>query len=210
MDNPIILIITDSVALPREYPNGIVLWDEIYISNLKEALPQYTIINVSIGGASIVDLRNQVNYYKILKPEIVILQCGIVDASPRAFGRLEMDVIKKMKLFRLTKPFVNFLRKYRSHHYASPGLFEKKLQELIQELNPKIFYSLGILNSCEDYEKILPGITKSIDIYNAILQRNTNFIDLSAMPREGILSDHHHINKIGHNYIYQELLKVIK
>lgn len=210
MEKPIFLIITDSVALPRKYNAGIVVWSETYIAKIKIAYANFEVINVSIGGASIKDLRNQLNYYKNLEPAIVLLQCGIVDAAPRAFGRIEMDIIKKLRLFRLTKPFVAFLRKYRAHHYASKKEFETLLLILKNGLSPKQFFSLQILPSCEEYEKLLPGITKSIITYNAILKKHTHLIELSKIPREGILNDYHHMNAIGHQYVYEELQKELQ
>jgi hypothetical protein len=205
MQKPVFLIFTDSVALPRKHKLGKVFWNETYISKIKESYPNFEVINISIGGASIKDLRNQVNYYKALAPQVVILQCGIVDAAPRAFGRIEMDIIKKLRLFRITKPFVSFLRKNRSHHYTSLKDFENKLVELKTILNPKRFLALGILPSCDGYEKALPGVTKTITNYNAILIKHAEFISLDQIPREGILEDFHHINAIGHTYIYEQL-----
>ena len=205
---PIFLIVTDSVALPRKFGSGVINWQESYIAKIKIHYSDFEVINVSIGGASIKDLRNQVNYYKILNPQVVLLQCGIVDASPRAFGRIEMEIIKKLKLFRLTKPFVSFLRKFRAHHYASPKEFEQKLIELKQALNAKRFLSLGIIPSCSSYESILPGVTKSIHKYNSILIKYADdYISLDEIPRDGVLNDHHHINAIGHQFIFEQLQK---
>lgn len=207
---PILLIFTDSVALPRKHDSGMIHWKETYISKIKISYPDYEVINMSFGGASIKDLRNQVNYYKILNPDLVLLQCGIVDASPRAFGRIEMEIIKKMRIFRLTKPFVSFLRKYRSHHYASPKEFEEKLVEFKTALNPKRFLTISIIPACKEYESILPGVTKSIHIYNSILKKHSDdFIILDQIPREGVLNDHHHINAIGQDYIFEQVQRLL-
>lgn len=207
---PILLIFTDSVALPRKHDSGMILWKDTYISKIKISYPDYEVINMSFGGASIKDLRTQVNYYKILNPDIVILQCGIVDASPRAFGRIEMEIIKKMRIFRITKLFVSFLRKYRSHHYASPKEFEEKLVEFKTALNPKRFLAISIIPACKEYESILPGVTKSINIYNSILKKHSDdFIILDQIPREGILNDHHHINAVGQSYIFEQVQRLL-
>ena len=206
-----IIILTDSVALPRKHNKGLVLWEQTYIYRLKELLQDYEIINLSIGGGSIKDIRNQINYYKVLNPKCVILHCGIVDAAPRAFGRIEMEVIKKMKLFRLTKPFVSFLRKYRSHHYSNPIEFKKLLLEIKKEFNAPNFLAIGIVPSCEAYENQLPNVTNSIDTYNRILSENSLFISMEDMPQEGILEDHHHINELGQDFIFKKLVeKLIK
>lgn len=205
VSRPKLLIMTDSVSLPRKTETGIVMWENTYINRLKKTILNYEIISIAIGGATIKDLRNQVNYYKILNPEVVILQCGIVDATPRAFGKIEMELIKKMKLFRFTKPLVGFLRKYRAHNYTTQKKFKFFLVELKSELNPKYFISLGILPSNDMYEKKVSGITKNILKYNEILENNSIYIDMSIIPKDGILDDHHHINEEGHRFIYKEL-----
>lgn len=202
-----VIILTDSVALPRKHDKGLVFWEQTYIYRLQELLQDYEIINLSIGGGSIRDIRNQINYYKVLNPICVILHCGIVDAAPRAFGRIEMDIIRKMRLFRLTKPFVSLLRKHRSHHYANPREFEKLLLEIKMEFKAPNFLSIGIAPSCEDYELQLPKVTKSIDTYNCILATNSHFISMEDMPRQGILEDHHHINELGQDFIFQKLVQ---
>ena len=204
---PKMLILTDSVSLPRKTDKGSVVWEDTYVYRLKNIYPQYEIIPVLIGAATIKDIRNQVNYYAILNPEIVIIQCGIVDCTPRAFGRIEMELIKKLRLFRLTKPFVKFLRKYRAHKYVSLKKFEQSLLALKTYLNPDIFFALSILPSCEDYEKKAPGITKSIEEYNSILKKHTTYVDLSKIPRNAILKDHHHINEQGHDFIFKSILE---
>lgn len=209
-EKPVCLVMTDSVALPRKYSDGIVNWNETYPNKLKKTLVNYEVITLSIGGASIIDLRDQVNYYKILKPHIVILQCGIVDAAPRAFGRIEMEIIKKLRLFRFTKPFVSFLRKYRAHNYTSPRLFEIKLGELKKELNADIFFGLEILPAYWEYEKKIPGITQNITIYNNILKENSNLISLQDIPREGILKDYHHLNSIGQEFVFRRILESLR
>ncbi len=207
---PIFLILTDSVALPRRIEDGAIFWNEIYISRIKEYYSSYEVINVSLGGASIKDLRKQVNYYSVIKPEIVLMQCGIVDATPRAYGRIELELIAKSRVMRFTKPTVNFLRKYRAHHYATKKEFKECLIQIKQIINPIKFYALGIISGSNEYELKAPGIIKSIDVYNAILKEHSLFIDLKEMPSEGVLPDYHHINQIGHKFIFNRILESIK
>jgi hypothetical protein len=203
-----LLILTDSVALPRR--NAETIWEDTYIYRLRERYGRtHNIINVSIGGASIKDLRNQVNYYKTLNPEIVILHCGIVDAAPRAFGRIEMEIIKKLRLFRLTKPLVSFLRKNRAHHYAKPSLFKEFVKIIKKELNVEKFLPIGIIPASKEYEEKLPGISKAIIEYNNILKLEQGFICVDNMPKEGISRDFHHVNKIGQLFFFNKLIKLL-
>lgn len=207
---PIVLFLTDSVALPRQTDEGPIHWNEIYIHRLRGAFQEYEIVNCSIGGGSIKDIRNQLNYYRILNPKIVVLHCGIVDAAPRAFGRLEMEIIKKLRLFRLTKPFVRPLRKYRQHHYTDIRTFRALVSEIRQELCAERFLGIGILPASEGYENILPGISKATALYNAALQDLTEFVNIEDIPPEFILPDFHHINAKGHEYLFTILTQMLK
>jgi hypothetical protein len=206
---PKILILTDSVSLPRESENDLTTWEDSYVYRIRQHFSEYEVVNLSFGGATISDLRSQVNYYKVLNPTIVIFQSGVVDAAPRAFGKLEMEIIKKLRLFRFTKPFVKWLRKNRGINYTEITTFEKVLKEIIQVLNPKVFFAIGILPSCDAYESVAPGISRNIDLYNGVLKRNTHFIDMQNIPRNGILNDHHHINAVGQDYIFEKLVNQI-
>lgn len=203
---PIILVLTDSVALPRQSGKTSVLWNQTYIHQFKEKFKNYQILNVSIGGATIKDLYNQLNYYEILQPAIVILQCGIVDATPRAFGRLDLEVLKKAHLFRFTKYMVPFLRKYRSHHYTEINEFKNCLDKMKTRFNTEKFYAIGIIPAVAGYEVMAPGITKSIKKYNDALRNAFEYISLEKIPSDGVLPDYHHINSVGHNFIYNKLL----
>jgi hypothetical protein len=205
-----IIILTDSIALPRKYNEGLVQYEDTYIFKLKESLTNYEIINLSIGGGSIKDITKQINYYKNLIPICVILHCGIVDAAPRAFGRIELEVIRKLRLLRLTKPLVPFLRKYRAHHYTNCKEFEKKIIKMKKEFKTPCFFAIGILPSNSDYEKLLPGITKSINLYNQILSKNTNFISVEDIAKNCILEDFHHINASGQLFLFKKILNKLK
>lgn len=202
---PKILVLSASSSLPRKTENRLIKWESIYINQLREAYPEFEIVYVTIGAATMKVMKNQTKYFKVLQPEIVIMIIGASDSAPRGFGKLEIEIIKKLRLFRLTKPFVNFLRKHRAHKYVSPKEYEKLLLEIRDDLNPKIFASIGIIPATDEYEKLAPGISKSIELYNSILKKNTHFVDVSGIPREGILKDHCHINEIGHDYIFSVL-----
>lgn len=211
MAKPKIVILSDSLALPRKIGEDLVPWEDTYPFNLKEHLASFEIINVSLGGASIKDLRKQVNYYKILKPDILILQCGIVDAAPRAFGRIEIELIKKLHLFRLTKHFYRPLVRYRAHHYANLKTFTKLLKEIKSEISAKHFFVLGILPPNPSYEKQLPGVSVSIERYNEALKKAADcYIDSESIPKSGIAPDHHHLNGIGHDFFFRKIQEKIQ
>jgi len=205
-----VLFLTDSLSLPRSYKNAVVKWEEIYFTRLKQRFPDVEFILMAMGGATIVQIQLALNYYVHTNPDLVILQSGIVDCAPRAFGQLEQQIIFKLKLFRLVKPFVKTLRKYRRISYTSPKTFEATLLKIKHAFPGKPFIAIGILPGCKDYDLLLPNVSKKIVEYNGILAGHTDFIENDDFPAEGIVGDFHHMNAYGHNIIYHKLEPVIE
>ena len=206
-----ILILTDSLGLPRDYQNNIVTYEETYTYSLRKEFPNYDIIYVGIGGATIDKIYEQLCYYKVLNSDLTFIQCGVVDCAPRAFRKFESKVIKKLKLKWLFKPFIIFLRKYRKYRFTTPRKFNKYLALINGLISSKNhFYYLGILPASDEYEKVLPNMKMHIKKYNDYLQESpANFINNLDFPFEGLLDDHHHMNKIGHDFIFEKIKNII-
>lgn len=67
-------------------------------------------------------------------------------------------------------------------------------------------FFIAIVPALSAYEKELPRISQNIQNYNHILQKNSsNYISLDELPNDGIMSDYHHINKIGHKFIFNKI-----
>tara|TARA_R110000850_G_scaffold253121_3_gene378339 strand:- start:1139 stop:1774 length:636 start_codon:yes stop_codon:yes gene_type:complete len=203
-----VLFLTDSLSLPREGDGEVVKYDETYINILRKEFPEAVIADCAIGGATIWDLFKQSFYYKFFEPDLVVLHCGIVDCAPRAFTAFEQKVLNKLGL--RPKGFTRFLRKNRGLKLTSKSQFEKLTLRLKNQFKDVPMYSIGILPASTDYEKKVPGIAGSVKRYNQILSKQFHFIDNSDFPREGILSDHHHLNKLGHKAIAKKLKPVFE
>ncbi len=199
-----VLFLTDSLSLPRGSDGEVVKYEETYISLLRKKNPEMTIVDCAVGGATIWDLFKQSYYYKFFEPDIVILHCGIVDCAPRAFTKFEQKILNKLGL--RPKGLTRFLRKYRGLKLTPIKKFEKLALRLKRQFEDLPVFAVGILPASSQYEQKVPGIAKSIEIYNHVLSSQFRFIDNSDFPMEGILSDHHHLNAIGH----LEMLKRIK
>jgi lysophospholipase L1-like esterase len=207
-----ILVLTDSVSLPRKYKDGSVSFESTYPYQLQKMYEGRAVFYFfQMGGATIKDLTKQINYCKCFKPDFLILQVGIVDCAPRAFSRLEMDLIKKWRLFRFAKPLTSYFRKYRNLCYTSKINFEKNLVKLFDVLQVRKIYGISILPSSNEYEKILPNVTKNIIEYNDILKRQTEYIDVSeALHKGGVIEDHHHMNEIGHKLVFNKIVEKLE
>ena len=199
-----ILILTDSVALPREKPEKCQFKDT-YPILLQE---KHTVHQVSIGGATSTDLLDQIHYHLSFKPDLLILQFGIVDCVPRFVSKKELYVLRRIPFIgKFTLKLLNrqWIRKKRKITYVSPAKFRYNLIQLYEISQDSHFeiYFIAIIPGTKDYENNVPGVIKRIQQYNQIANDifGRNFINLNNFPHSGIMSDNHHINSIGHKFI---------
>ncbi|WP_346316647.1 SGNH/GDSL hydrolase family protein [Chitinophaga sp. YIM B06452] len=206
-----IVILTDSLGLPRQVPEAVDI-EDTYIEKLRKKYKDLTIISLSIGGATISLMREQYfNYLKPINPDLVIIQAGIVDCAPRALKKWELALINSNRLTKsiystLFKKHTHSLRKYRRVTYTPLQEFESIAKNFYLSLGEKLAW-VGIIPARNEYEQQLPGIAENINKYNDILRTllPSGLIDTCEMPAEGIMSDHHHINAIGHQFIFTKI-----
>ena len=206
-----ILVISDSLGLPRENPDGMVYYHETWPSLLKQ---NFEVVHLGIEGATIDMLVSQAGYYRFCKPDIIIVQSGIVDCAPRTLSKKEKEfwlnfpIINKV-VFRLITKFPSQIRNYRKISLTSPEQFKFQLNKLKDLFNEKPLYFISIAKAHNNYDKLVPGVSNKIKAFNLILESvaKSNFISLNNMPDEFISSDYHHLNTKGHSYISNQLLE---
>ena len=204
-----ILILSDSVALPRQEPEH-TNYTDTWPNLLKEN--GYTVFQCSIGGATLPDIRKQCFYYNpsCYKIDAVILQCGIVDCAPRFLRKYELAFFQRLpkigpKIIQLLNK--NWIRKLRGITYTSKLRFEKNIKSICNYFINNNIYFISIVPPNENYEVILNGITKNIKAYNDILFNHTNVIDINGIETFGVMPDHHHLNKEGHQFVCDKIIK---
>lgn len=204
-----VFVITDSLSLPRQSWENCE-WDDIYVELLKNRFPKINFIHLAIGKATSGTLLEQsIRYYCHCTPDMVILQCGLVDCAPRALKSYELFIFKKLRLMRFIKKHKETLRSIRKIHYTIPKKFEKNIQSMKEIFHSAAFYSIAILPPQKQHTAIAPGIESQINLYNDILKSETNFIQVEDFPNDGYADDNYHMNKIGHAYIYNKLEPII-
>jgi hypothetical protein len=199
-----ILILTDSLALPRDTPQK-VSFDETWVQHLRKEL-NHEIHQLSIGGATIDVLWKQYPYHKLFNPDVLIIQCGIVDCAPRALSKMEDSIINST---RLTKKLGNFilpkikiwLRQTRNITLTKATVFNSYLNKFSKLELP--VYFIGIVPCTERYEKTNPGIKKNISLFNDLIKKNfpDRTISLASLNDFDVMSDQHHLNVCGHKKI---------
>lgn len=206
-----ILLLTDSLGLPRNKPE-ICAFEDTWPFLLKNTFPSTH--QVSIGAATSQVLLRQITYQKAFNPDLVVLQVGIVDCAPRFMSRKELDFsyalgnLGKGIRFILNRRWIKQLRKI---SYLKEIEFKHNIVNIKNAFDCPII-AIGILPATNEYEMILPGVTNKIISFNRILQQEfVHFIDTDKIIEiNGTMSDHHHLNKYGHIYIFHKLKKFIK
>lgn len=212
--NKRILVISDSLALPRSKPEQ-TLYEDTYPYMLRK---DYEVFQLSFGGGTIKEIVHQANYYLSYNPDYVILQSGIVDCAYRAFPLFVdkgavysglLDLYRRV-LARVIPPRI--LRRVFRFRYTNPQDFEASIITFKEMFPNARILAIGIIPASKEYVELVHDIDKSISQYNAILERNiaTGFINLSNMPEKAVMSDHHHLNKFGHQFTFNKIQDIIK
>lgn len=208
-----IILFTDSLALPRKIPE-VTYYEDTYPYLLRN---DFEVFQFSKGGARIVDLLEQVFYYQQYKPDCVIIQSGIVDCAPRAFSWneelfMQSNICGKAirKLLSLTIT-TKKLRNFRQKSWTDIVLYERCCKKF-KDLFPNIpVYAISIVPASDEYERKVPGINNKINRYNDMLRKAFGgVISLHDIPFTYIMSDGHHLNKLGHKYVYERIMEQIK
>ena len=208
-----VLILTDSLSLPRADKNETVFYEQTYPYLIKKKFPEITFLTIGIGGATISDIIRQIDYYKVFEPTIFIMHCGIVDCAPRVFKKWESSLLKKLKFDFLFNPFTSTIRKYRKLKYTSAKLFDIKCRLILKTFSNSntLLYAIDILPAHKNYEILLPGVSKSIKLYNSILNKHFNIISVQDFDlSKDVLTDYHHLNSSGHNKLFEKIELIIE
>lgn len=209
-----LLIISDSVAAARHEPE-VTYWEDTYAYLLSS---EYCVYQHSVGGARVNELDEAcLAYLRQFRPDIVILQCGIVDCAPRAYKWIEERIFEAFWLPRKIRNLVSKtittrkLRSLRRVVYTPLNHFKACCQEIHDTFPDSQVYCIGILPPSEKYEEVNPGITLNVQKYNEALKLvfADRYIDMTKIPQEGIMSDLHHLSKTGHQYVYEQIKKAL-
>lgn len=230
-----ILIVGDSLGMVR--PDEGILIEDIYPYLLQKALSNdFFVINASQranNSSRIISKDYAYEHIDATKPDIVILQIGIVDCTPRLFTEIQKKIMAGITLISWLKPVISkYIKKKSQRRYdltkkreivhVPLGKFEVNLVnffEKIKSVSPdatfiviNILYpgsamtsrNFGLVENVMNYNQKLTGIATS---YSSKIIDIFNFTQLSP---EVVLTDGHHIGKKAHQFIAQEALKAIQ
>lgn len=209
-----VLILTDSLGLPRVSPT-LIDDDQCWTYRLADyASGRFKFRVFSVPGMDSNQLLSLVrNYYSAIKPDIVVLQVGIVDCYPRAIKKGELSLLLRMPgtvsrfVHRLVKRFYARLIVFRGIRYVSPASFEANLQALSSAFDGARILVVPIAPPSAAYRARNPRIAPSVEEYNQLLKRHFPAGYLGncypANAAEVIfMSDNHHLNETGNGLVF--------
>ncbi|HRX46511.1 MAG TPA: hypothetical protein P5120_03245 [Spirochaetota bacterium] len=217
MKNNKVLIITDSVSMPRP---GI-SYEDTWIYHLKQKYPELDIIDRPARGAIsrrlVTEGGGGVDLLETYMPGTVIIQLGLAECAPRLFKKsgAEFYFMNKILSPALRTKYINYIKKKRPRKQelaeVPPEEFRNNLNQFMMrsvKCGTKVLY-IKILRATDLYLSKSPDIQKSIDTYNAIIDETASVYDnldvispvKESIDINSICLDELHITKEG-NKIY--------
>ncbi|WP_374322060.1 hypothetical protein [Aquipseudomonas alcaligenes] len=208
-----VLILSDSLNLPRATPDSLLL-EETWPYRLRYAFEGFEFWQVTQGGVTTTDLLNisRCWLHSSHSPSWMIVQVGIVDWAPRAFK--DDEVFSQRLLAKFTRLFPSAgkaifeaLRRRRQITYVDDACFRA---------NVRAFRELAELHECSliwvpvlgagFYENILPGVSRKIREANQILDEELGGCVLDVrLPDNHFMSDGHHLKPEGHAMLLEKI-----
>ncbi|MBN8704512.1 MAG: SGNH/GDSL hydrolase family protein [Bacteroidetes bacterium] len=207
-----ILIITDSLGLPRDFPEKL-NYNETWVYLLSN---HFEVHQLSFGGATIDVLFSQLGYLKLFNPDLVFIQSGIVDCTPRALSKFENKLINRFSILKwlfnklLKKDILFKLRKYRNLKYTLPFIFSGYVNKFNAEFKNKLFW-IEIIPPTDFYENKIPGIKKNVIYFNELISNvvGNNFVSTNDFSTDELMSDHIHLNTQGNFKLFERIKTIV-
>jgi lysophospholipase L1-like esterase len=209
-----ILIISSSESLSRIKPEYCA-YDDTWPALLRR---HFYVYQMSVGGNTIDILMNQLKvYHMAFEPDIIITQAGINDCVPRTLRKRELKLLTSFGIGRwflntIIKKYSRKIRAKRNITYTTPDNYRRHFDS-IRQLFPKAhILPISILHPLPQHESIVNGLTKRVEEYNAILKAlyPEGYVSIREIPAEGVMTDYIHFNPLGHTFIYNRVMELIK
>lgn len=155
--------------------------------------------------------------YIYIKPELIILQIGIVDCSPRALKESEVKFLQKIPIIRnithkIVKRYYRNISSFRNLCYVELEQFQKNLEALKNSFKSSKWCVLPIGLPCDGYLKKSPLIADRIFQYNKVIQnifQNSLVNNILQFDKKELntiyLDDFYHLNEYGHKLYFNKL-----
>ncbi len=224
--NKKIMIITDSVSMPRDE----VPYENTWISLLKEAMPDFDLMDRSARGSTSTRLVTEggagVDLLESYMPGLVILQLGMAESAPRLFKKKGFEVFFLNHIIpkKFIPDYINYVKRTRGRNpnitNVSPEQYRLNLINFAERCRNTntILLIVTILKPTNLYISKSPKVKQNIDLYNSITREvarefsNIKIIDPVAEVKDvdSICLDELHINIEGHDIYFKKILEALE
>lgn len=236
-----IVIIADSLCLPRPQDQGDIPFEATYPYQLDIKLrsefgsASALVVEKGKRGRTVSEVvADWTEYVTLRKPDVVVMQVGIVDCAPRIFTPRQQIFVEGIRFQLLKNLVLAVVKKYRrqiiksfpDRTYTNPDIFRQKLYEIVglaERDNVKNLIIVNIITPPDDFEYRSPGAQANVSKYNQIIDKVSNDMKTKKMItvvnvdeefhkggrlNDYILSDGHHLSVQG-NKVVARLLEDI-
>ncbi|HEV7860371.1 MAG TPA: SGNH/GDSL hydrolase family protein [Pyrinomonadaceae bacterium] len=227
-----VVILADSLALPRQAGEGNIPFEATYPYLLDESLrgklAHRAPLIIERGMRSRTIERVLDEWFEMVQlrgAEVVVVHIGIVDCAPRVLMPRERAFVERLRPARLRVRFLDFIHRHRRRIVQTRGRvyvpvlkFKAGVEEVVRRAREARVRSLVFINIIEpppEMEERSPGFRRNVEDYNRILraqaaEQGVHLIDLDNLIREHggpeeLTVDGIHINHTGHKMLAQEL-----
>lgn len=210
-----ILLLSDSLGLPRLTPEA-VLADETWTYRLAALRPQHRYYYHCIGGltteAAVQHLGGVLGAYR---PDVLIVQLGIVDCYPRALTRQEVSVVSRLPAL---GPMVHrYVRRNYSSIVARRRIAYVALEDFIRHSTTlrahfaeAALLAVPIAPPNEAYQRKNPLVKTQVERYNQAIAAvygdgYLGSLYAGADMAKLFLSDNYHLSAYGHELVAARL-----
>lgn len=231
-----ITIITDSLAMPRVEGDEKIFIQQTWPKLLAQKLGnEYVFAEFKERARDTDSLRIEQLFFETItccKPEILMLEIGIVDCAPRIISKQENAMMNRRYF---PKPLRQYIIKKRKRQrtkilakgplnkvYVSPENYRKNLMHFLQkvkEVSPSTtIILLPIVGNFQQLEQKSKGYTANKDLYNNILQEVAQTTRLfyagdllNTIQQEDFYTlDGYHLTAKGHSQVTDFLVETFK
>ena len=213
-----VLCIGDSLGLPREGCP----YESTWFYKLKENYPQHEFISYFKRGLLIREaLDNYDLYYQFYNPDVVILQTGVCDCSPRYIndkGSLWKFLIKVSILMRCESLFWKIVKlRGRSEKCVYTKLksfvrdYDLLLKKITKQSGVENIYIILIGKSSDAILERNKFFNINVEKYNDEIKKICNHypetivLDSLGNPTDDIFTDGYHCNEKGMSFVFRTL-----
>ncbi|MBS7528096.1 SGNH/GDSL hydrolase family protein [Fusibacter paucivorans] len=215
--------ITDSLGAPRNEDETINIDDTWCYQVAKDYMQDseffYSTKNGFDTDALISMLQKE---FVLYKPDIIILQVGIVDCAPRVLSKRELSIVSHLGI--ISKILSKTIKKYysklsivRDISYVDINRFENNLNRFCSQFNNSKIFAVAIAKPSRKYREKSPLISDRYSKYNEVLRKvfGNNLIDpYSLMDNEELeriyISDGYHLNAYGHKVVAKKATEYLR